>query len=72
MTKRINLAFTRAGSFVMTGGVAIDASSQKELEEKLLNREFAEFLPLDIEYCTEDDDWEFEEIEEDEDQDTEN
>jgi hypothetical protein len=56
----------------MTGGVAIDASSQKELEEKLLNREFAEFLPLDIEYCTEDDDWEFEEIEEDEDQDTEN
>jgi hypothetical protein len=54
----------------MTGGVSIDASSRKELEEKLLNREFAEFLPLDIEYCEEDDDWEFEEIlEEDEDQD---
>lgn len=70
MSNRINLAFTRTGSFVMTGGVSVDATSRKELEEKLLNREFAEFLPLDIEYCAEDDDWEFEEIlEEDEDQD---
>jgi hypothetical protein len=61
--KRINLAFTRAGSFVMTGGVAIDAASKEELEEKLNSREFAEFLPLDLEF--DDDDWEFEEIGED-------
>ena len=68
MGKRLNLAFTRAGTFVMTGGVSVDVEdgySTKELEELLMNREFAEFLPLDIEYN--EDDWEFEEIEDTED-----
>lgn len=61
--KRLNLAFTRSGTFVMTGGVSVDVPeeySAKQLETMLMNREFAEFLPLEIEY--DEDDWEFEEI----------
>lgn len=67
-TKRLNLAFTRAGNFVMTGGVSVDMDwpyTEKELEEKLMNREFAEFLPLQLEF--DEDDWDFEEIKEDDD-----
>lgn len=67
-TKRINLAFTRAGTFVMTGGVAVDIQfpyNQAQIDKALKEREFAEFLPLDMEF--DDDDWEFEEIKEEED-----
>lgn len=69
-TKRINLAFTRAGTFVMTGGVSVDIEapySKAQLERALDSREFAEFLPLDLEF--DDDDWEFEEIKETDDED---
>lgn len=63
--KRVNLAFTRSGSFVMSGGVAVDIDypySPKEIEKAYENSEFAEYLPLDVKYF--DDEWEFEEIEE--------
>lgn len=55
----------------MTGGFSLDVPeryTERQLQEMIDNREFAEFLPLEVEY--DDDDYEWEVIEEDEDQDT--
>lgn len=65
--KRANLAFTRTGQFMMTGGAAIDVPNDMSWDEILelaqSDIEFAEFLPLDLKLS--DDEWEFEPVEED-------
>lgn len=67
--KRRYLAFSRTGQFVMSGSAALDVPEHMDWDDIIAmakandGKEFAEFLPLDLNLS--DDEWEFEPVEED-------
>lgn len=60
MTTRLKYSFVRTGEFTMIGGVSIDVEDPEDAEEiaeKLDNKQFAEYLP--IQNIQTNDDWDF-------------
>jgi len=62
-TSRVNVAFTRKGTFEMRGGACVDVDEPvdwDEVVEKARRLEFSEFIPTSMEYDEEE--WEFDKI----------
>ncbi len=62
---RQKVTFKRKGTFVMTGGAEIEVENENDYGEIYMKggrNEFKSFLPTEIDYDT--DDWEFEILEE--------
>ncbi len=58
--ERVRIKFIRTGTFKMEGEASVDVTSPvdwNEVEELAARREFAEFIPLSMDY--DDEDWEF-------------
>ena len=52
------LRFRRTGTFVMTGQIEINKDLSPEEQKKILDAEWSQFLPTNMEYS--DEEWEFE------------
>ena len=62
---RVNIAFTRTGTFTLRGKASVDVKNENNWEDiytKAEEQQFTEFLPQNMEYANSV--WEFEPLEE--------